>query len=219
MTAKAALAAERREGTGKSGTRKLRAAGRTPAVIYGHGEQTRLLSVDSHEVALLFSRISVENTIVHLKVAGERGELRSLVREVQVHPASRRILHVDFYQIHAGERVEVSVPVRLVGTPAGVRAGGVLHPNVNDLQLRVDVEHIPEAIDVDVSALEVGDSIHVRDIAPPTGAEILLDGDVTICSVTPPTVTAVPEAEAEAEERAPGTSEPEVIRRRAEEEA
>ncbi|MBX6363675.1 MAG: 50S ribosomal protein L25 [Gemmatimonadetes bacterium] len=216
MAAKATLSAQRRQETGKSGARKLRAAGRTPAVVYGHGEQTRLLSVDTHDIALLFSRISVENTIIHLKLDGERGEVRSLVREVQVDPATRQILHVDFYQIHAGERVEVAVPVRLVGTPAGVRAGGILHPNVTDIELRVDVEHIPEAIEVDVSGLEVGDSIHVRDITPPGGAEILMDGDVTICSVTPPTVAAA-EAAAEAEERA-ATSEPEVIRRRAEEE-
>ena len=224
--ASANLTAQTRTASGKGAARKLRAEGRTPAVLYGHGETTRALTVDSHELGVLFSRISVDNTIISLKIEGERGgELRALVREVQLHPASRRILHVDFYQVHAGERIDVDVPLHFTGTAAGVKAGGILHPNFNSLPIRCLLEQIPEAIDVDVSALDVGDSLHMSDITLPEGSVTEFDPETVICSVTPPNVIAVEvpaevaeaaaEAEAEAGAEAP---EPEVIRRRPAEE-
>ncbi len=224
--ASASLTAQKRTAGGKSAARKLRAEGRTPAVLYGHGETTRALTLDSHELGVLFSHISVDNTIINLKIEGERGgELRALVREVQLHPASRRILHVDFYQVHAGEMIDVEVPLHFTGTAAGVKAGGIMHPNFNALPIRCVAEQIPEAIEVDVSALEIGDSLHMSDIKLPEGSTTDFDPEAVICSVTPPTVIAVeapPEAvegvvpvEAEAGAAAP---EPEVIRRRAAEE-
>ncbi len=224
--ASASLTAQKRTAGGKGAARKLRAEGRTPAVLYGHGETTRAITVDSHELGVLFSHISVENTIIQLKIEGERGgALRALVREVQLHPASRRILHVDFYQVHAGERIDVEVPLHFTGTAVGVKAGGIFHPNFNTLPIRCVAEQIPEAIDVDVSALEIGDSMHVSDIAMPEGATTEMDPELVLCSVTPPAVVAVEvpaeaaegvvEAEAEAGAEAP---EPEVIRRRPAEE-
>ena len=218
MVTDATLAAQTRTDAGKSAARKLRAAGRTPAVLYGHGEQTRHLSLDSHELGVLFSRISVDNTIVQLKFEGERAALRTLVREVQIEPASRRILHVDFYQVHAGERIEVEVPLHFVGTAAGVKAGGIMHPNFNALPVHCVAEQIPEFIDVDVSALEIGDTLHTSQLVLPAGATTDLDPDAVICSVTPPTVVAAPEVAPEViEGAAAGVVEPEVIRRRGEE--
>ncbi len=221
MVTNATLAAQARTDAGKSAIRKLRAAGRTPAVIYGHGEETRHLSLDSHELGVLFSRISVENTIIQLKVEGQRGApLRTLVREVQIEPATRRILHVDFYQVHAGERIEVEVPIHFVGTAAGVKAGGILHPNFNSLPVHCLAEQIPEFIEVDVSALDIGDSLHVSQLALPTGATTDMDPESVLCSVTPPTVIAAPEAAAEVTEvAAAGAAEPEVIGRREKEES
>lgn len=213
MAAHANLAASRREATGKSAMRKLRAEGKTPAVLYGRGEQTRMLTVDSHEVGLLFGRISVENTIIDLQVDG--AVLPALVREVQVHPARQNVVHVDFYQIHAGEKLTVEVPITFVGNSEGVRAGGVLHPNISGLEVRCVAERIPEAIEVDVTPLQVGDSVHVRDLQVPDGVEILTDGDVTVCSVTSPTVTAL-ETEATEEEGVGGEVEPALVRRRGE---
>ena len=218
MVATASLAAQKRTGSGKSVVRKLRAAGRTPAVLYGHGETTTHISLDSHELGVLFSHISVENTIINIKV-DNAPEVRALVREVQIHPASRRILHVDFYQIHAGERLDVEVPLHFVGASSGVKAGGILHPNFNTLPIRCLAENIPSAIDVDVTALDIGDTLHTRELTLPQGVTTELDPDAVICSVTPPTVVAV-EAPAEAAEAAAATTEvpePEVIRRRPEE--
>lgn len=214
MASNATLKARQREETGKSRTRKMRAAGRIPAVVYGHGEQTRLLSVDAHELSLLFARVHWENTVITLDIEGERGEVRALVREVQAHPYRPEVLHVDFQQIHAGERVHVLVPLRLVGTAPGVRAGGVLTQPVTDMEVWCTADRIPDHLEIDVSGLEIGDSIHVRDIALPEGVETELDVDQTVCSVSPPAVAAPTPTEAP-EEVASG--EPEVIRRAREE--
>ena len=220
MVANATLTAQPRTGAGKSVTRKLRAVGRTPAVLYGHGEQTRHLTVDAHELGVLFSRIPVESTIIQLSVEGE-GDVRALVREVQIQPSSRRILHVDFYQVHAGETIDVEVPLHFVGAAEGVKAGGILHPNFNVLPIRCLSEQIPAAIEVDVSALGIGDTLHASDLVLPAGATTDMDPDAVLCSVTPPAVVAVEvptEAEeaAAAEAAAAAPSEPEVIRRRPE---
>ena len=216
MGTNAKLQAEPRQDSGKSVTRKMRAAGRIPAVVYGHGEPTRLLSVDAHELELLFNRVHWENTLIELTIKGERTPVRTLVREVQSHAYKPLVVHVDFQQIHAGERVHVSVPIRLSGNPPGVKAGGVMMQTETDLDIRCTPDNIPEFIEVDVSALEIGDSVHLRDIALPEGVEPDIDADRTICSVTPPTVAVTTEAA----EEAPATEggEPEVIRKAREDE-
>jgi large subunit ribosomal protein L25 len=213
MASDAKLKASPRADTGKNSARKMRATGRVPAVVYGHGEQTRMLSVDAHELELLFKRVHWENTIIHLTIAGERGDVRALVREVQAHPYRGTVLHVDFQQIHAGEKVTVQVPIRLIGTPPGVKLGGILMNTITDLEVRCLADRIPEVIEVDVSNLAIGDSVHLREITLPEGVEAQIDAERSICSVAPPAVA--PVAEAPAEEAPP--SEPEVIRRGREE--
>lgn len=212
MATKATLKAQPRAERGKGAARKARAAGRIPAVVYGHGEATRELTVDAHELELLFARVHYENTIINLDIAGEKGEVKVLVREVQSHAFRPDVLHVDFYQIHAGEKVVVDVPVRLQGTAPGVRAGGVMMQTITDLEVRCLPDNIPEYIDADVSQLEIGNAIHVGELTLPEGVEPQVDADRVVCSVTPPSVSAV-EAEAPVEEVAATTSEPEVIRR------
>jgi large subunit ribosomal protein L25 len=217
MAVNTTLSLRPRDGSGKGSARKLRAAGRIPGVIYGHGEETRSVSVDRHEFELLFSRVHVENTVLSLEIEGQR-PIKALVREVQAHPVRADVLHVDFYQIHAGEKVSVQVPIRLQGTPAGVRAGGMLQHTLNDLPIRCLADAIPETITADVTALEIGDSLHISDLQIPDGVELELEGDVTVCSVSPPTVAAL-EPEAEVAEGVGGEVEPEVIRHRDEEQA
>src|SRR5690554_4017042 len=99
------LKAEKRDEAGKGTARKLRGAGRIPAVLYGRGEETRSLSVDAHELELLMQRVHLENTVVQLKIDGVRSAVKAIAREVQRHPSRPFILHVDFYQIHAGEKI------------------------------------------------------------------------------------------------------------------
>lgn len=214
MPTNATLTAKPRDGAGKGDNRKLRSGGNIPAVVYGHGEQTRSVAIDAHELELLFSRVHVENTIIDLKIEGEKAPIKALVREVQTHPARGNVLHVDFYQIHAGERVNVQLPIRLVGAAPGVKAGGILQHTMDELDVRVSADNIPDHIEVDISGLGINQSVHVRDIKVPEGVEVLDTGDRSVCSVIPPqagiTETAAP---AEGAEVAAAPVEPEVIKR------
>jgi large subunit ribosomal protein L25 len=173
-----------------------------------------MVSIDAHELELLFARVHWENTIIDLDIAGEKAAVRALIREVQAHPFRGQVLHVDFQQIHAGEKVTVEVPIRLIGAAPGVKLGGVLMNTITDLEVRCSSDRIPEVIEIDVSNLGIGDSVHLRDITLPEGVEAQIDADRSICSVAPPAV--MPTAEAPVEEAA--TTEPEVIRRGREEE-
>jgi large subunit ribosomal protein L25 len=203
MAENATLKAAVRTETGKGAMRRLRREGRIPAVVYGRGEATRPLSVDAHDFEMLTKHHSLDTTIIELSIEGagrKGGRLRTLIAEVQNHPYKPQVLHVDFQQIHAGERVTVQVPIRLHGTPAGVRAGGVLQHVLHDVELECAVEEIPESLDVDVGALEIGDSVHVSELAIPENVEILIDAERTVCTVAPPTVLEVPEEEEAAAE-------------------
>lgn len=215
MAANATLNAKAREGQGKGDNRKLRQTGYIPAVIYGHGETTRSVAVNAHELELLFARVHVENTVIDLNVEGEKKAIRALVREVQKHPAKGQVVHVDFYQIHAGERVHIQIPINFVGTPVGVRNGGMLQHTMDEIDVRVSSDNIPGTIDVDVSNLDIGDSVHVSDLPIPEGMEVLDAPERSVCSVTPPQAGVAEAAPVEA----PTTSEPEVIRRKKEDES
>ncbi|MEN8374955.1 MAG: 50S ribosomal protein L25/general stress protein Ctc [Gemmatimonadota bacterium] len=210
------LIATPRAERGKGAARKLRGTGRVPAVVYGRQEETRALSVDAHELTLLFNRISVENTIIELSVEGEDAPVNTLVREVQAHPYRNEILHVDFYQVRAGEEIEVGVPIRLEGTPIGVREdGGVLDHVIHDLTVRCVPSKIPNVIELDVSEMVIGDALHVSDINLPEGVTTLIDLERTICSVAAPRAEEEPEVEEGEEEELlegeEGAGEPEVI--------
>jgi large subunit ribosomal protein L25 len=201
----ATLNAARRTDTGKGAARSLRRDGRIPGVVYGHGEDTLSISLDAHDFGKLISGISVENTILELKIDGA-ADSRALIREVQWHPYKPVILHVDLYQVHAGEKVHLEIPIRVEGNPLGVRdQGGVLQQVRHELSIECLPKDIPERITLDVSELEIGDSIHVRDIEVP-GATILAEGDLTLVTVVPPTL-----AKVEDEEPEEGVIEPEVV--------
>ncbi|HIL89864.1 MAG TPA: 50S ribosomal protein L25, partial [Gemmatimonadetes bacterium] len=156
------LKAQKREGTGKGVARKLRQEGRIPAVLYGRELGTMHLSLDTHEAENLFHSISTENTIVGLKVEGVGELFQTLVREIQSHPFKSSLIHVDFLRIQAGVAVDVEVPLRLVGDPIGVKnSGGVLEQVMNELPVKCIPSKIPELIEVDVSELDINESLHV----------------------------------------------------------
>ena len=204
----AKLAAVVRHDMGKGVARKLRAAGKVPAVMYGHGEQTRSLTLDGHELFLLFSKVHWENTLITLDIEGE--SVSTLVREVQSHAYKNEVLHVDFYQIHANEKLEVEIPIRLHGTPAGIKLGGMLSHAINDLMVSCLPKDIPDHIDVDISHLDLNDSIHVKDLPLPAGVTSVIDGERVVCVVNPPSTSADPAA------AAPADAEPEVIKKKPE---
>ncbi|MFO7894792.1 MAG: 50S ribosomal protein L25/general stress protein Ctc [Longimicrobiales bacterium] len=197
MAEKAILKAERRETTGGGAARRMRRDGKIPAVVYGRGEETRPLTLDAHDFQVLVKHHSLDTTLVDLDIEGEGEPVQTLVVEIQAHPYKPEVLHVDFQQIHAGEMVTVEVPINLVGTPEGVREGGVLQQVMHVVELDCAVEAIPEDFEVDVSELLIGDSVHISDLHVPEGVEIHVDPSRTVCTVAAPTILELPEEEEE----------------------
>jgi large subunit ribosomal protein L25 len=205
----ASLSASVRDGIGTGVARKLRQAGQVPAVIYGHGREPQSLAVNTREVEKLLSQVSAASTVIELTVDGRTA--RTLIREIQRHPFKRSIVHIDFQELVAGEKVTVSVPLRFVGTADGVRnSGGILEETMHQVHIRVDPSYIPDHIDVDVTPLTIGHSFHIRDLKLPEGVAVLDDAGATVCvCVAPKTATeATPGAEGEA-----AAAEPELIRK------
>ena len=202
------LSASARDIGGKGVARKLRSEGRIPAVVYGHGREPQPLSINSRELDRLLDHIAAEATVIDLDIDGKPA--RTLIREIQRHPFKRQILHVDFQELVAGEKISVRLPIILVGVPDGVRLdGGILDQTMRELEVEVDPSNIPNHVDIDVTKLTIGSSIHVRDITLPEGVEVLDDGDASVCVVSAPraAVEAVATEETEAV-----AAEPEVIR-------
>lgn len=197
----------RREALGKGGARKARAAGNIPGVLYGHGEEPVAVTVQGREFDLALRGHKGGNPIVSLAVSG--GEYTALIRAVQYDPLTHDILHLDFQHISLTETIEVKVTVHLKGLPIGVKdGGGILETILREIDVRCLPTAIPSSIEVDVSHLNIGDSVHVREVVVPD-VTILNDGDETIATVVPPTVMEEKPADAVAVEGAP--SEPEVI--------
>jgi len=212
--ASASLSAEARTETGKGVARKLRAAGRVPAVIYGHAREAQALSLPTRELEKLLSSISTGSTVVELSVGS--ATTKTLIREVQRHPFKKQILHVDFQELVAGEKVTVEIPLVFVGTPEGVRlSGALLEQILHSIEVLVDPAHIPNHIDVDVTNLAMGHSLHVRELVLPPGLEVLTEEDATVCAVVAPRAV-VEETPAESTEET--AAEPELIRKPKEEE-
>lgn len=196
MSANAMLKAEKRDGRGKGAARKLRSDGRVPAVVYGGDQKGLTVSVDAGEAEHLFNAISVENTIVALDIEGEDAPFQTLVREIQVHPYRPQLLHIDFYRVTEGVMVDVEIPILLEGIPEGVKqSGGVLQQVIHELPVTCLPSKIPESFELDVTELELGDSIHVADLSVEEGVEIQLDPERTICTVVLPKQEIVEEEE------------------------
>jgi large subunit ribosomal protein L25 len=212
MTITKSLTASKREAGGKGAARKLRREGRVPAVLYGKDMDSVTLSLDAMEVEHLFQAISVENTIVELQIEGGESH-QTLVREIQSHPFRYELVHIDFLRIQSDVEVDVEVPVELVGTPVGVKQhGGVLEQIIHELPVRCLPSFIPERIEVDVSALDIEDSLHLEDIQLPEGVEATIDPERTLCLVSAPRAAIEEGAEEGAEGEEPGEApEPEVV--------
>ena len=180
--AEASLQARRREETGKGVARRLRRAGRIPAVVYGKGMEPIPLSLDEQETVLLFESIPVANTILQLAI--DDGEtLRTLVREIQTHPFRPDVMHVDFLHLRRGIAIELSVPISLSGTPAGTRTGGRLDIVLHETHVRCTPANIPESLEADISELDIGGSLRLGDIALPEDVELLSGPDTLVCHV------------------------------------
>lgn len=203
-----ALQSESRDGAGKGVARKLRMAGRLPAVLYGRKEAPVALSLDEVEVRGIL-RKHPDSAIVDLKVGGAVA-LNAIVRDVQRHPASGRLVHVDLQRISLTEKIRVEVHVNLTGLSDGVKnQGGILEHGLRNVNVLCLPTEIPHEITVDVSALRIHDSLRIKDVAAAyPNVEFLDDADTTLANVIPPIVEAVA-----VEEPAATTAEPELIRK------
>jgi large subunit ribosomal protein L25 len=199
------LAADSRTNVGKGAARSLRREGKVPAVIYGHGRAPQALSLDHKSVGRLLEVIGGEAALVDLTIDGAASG-QVIVREVQRNPVKRsEVIHLDLYAVVAGEPITVEVPVHVVGVSDGVRNfGGVLDFHHHRLTVKCLPKHLPEHIEIDITALGVGDAIYVRDLTV-ANAEIMHDADTVVVGVL---AGRVEEAPAEA-----AAVEPEVIKK------
>jgi large subunit ribosomal protein L25 len=197
-------AIERDGKSGKGTARKIRASGRVPAVLYGHGMDPVSLAVDSRDLFHVLHTDAGTNVLIDLQV-GSKHHL-AMPREIQRDHIRGQFLHVDFLAVRRDEKITVDVPVNLVGESHGVKEGGVVEHHLWELKVECFPTDVPDAIEADITPLGIGESLQVGDIAPPPGAAVLNEPTETIVSVVPPPVLAVEEevavseaAEAEAE--------------------
>ena len=189
--ATAQLSASPRTTSGKGAARSLRSAGQIPAVIYGHARQPLSLAVPTREFEKLLARGSAESTVIELTLDG--GVARTLIREIQRHPYKKQILHIDFQELVAGEKVSVNVPIVLTGIPEGVRvSGGILSQVMSELSIRVDPVNIPRRIEADVTNVAIGHALHVSDLKVQEGIDVLDDTEATVAVVSAPKVEVEP---------------------------
>lgn len=200
------MKAEVREEVGKGAVRKLRVKGMIPAIFYGPRSKSIPLVIDPKELAKALQTEAGENVLIDLEIRkGDQSDRKVvMVKDLQIDPLQRTTLHTDFYEVAMDEVVTVEIPIHLAGKPEGTKMGGILEQIRRVVQIQCLPGDIPKAIEVDVSSLKIGDSIHVEDLKVEK-AKILFDTNFTIATVVPPVVEekvaeeVVPEAAAEEE--------------------
>ncbi len=207
------LTAQTRTGIGRSAVNAIKKQGLVPAVVYGGSDTPQALSLNAREIHNLLSHATSEHVLVDLAITdgGSTTSRLALIQEVQHHPLKRNVLHVDFHAVKADEKLHAEIPVATLGEPAGVKNfGGILEIALHSLEVECLPKDLPELITLDVSTLNVGDAIHVRDIKFAEGVTTRVDGDLTVVRVAAPKVEIEPTVAATA-------AEPEVLKEKKEE--
>jgi large subunit ribosomal protein L25 len=201
------LAATPRTETGKGAARSLRRSGQVPAIIYGHSREPQNLAIGARELEKLLEHVT-ESTVIELSLGTATS--RTLIREIQRHPFRKQILHVDFQELVAGEKIHVRVPLVFTGIAEGVRVGGgIMETMVRDIEVEVDPASMPDHINVDVSNLTIGHSLHLADIVLPAGVVALGDEEMSIVAIAAPKASDTPLSV----EAIAAPAEPELIRK------
>lgn len=203
------LEVKKRDNSGKQACRKIRKSGFVPAVVYGLEEEPMPIEVAFGDIESA-RRAGGEHAVIDLKITSGGDDERTvpvIVRAEQFHPARGELLHVDFYRVNLKKEITSEVPLESFGEPAGHKFGGILEHSLRELEVKCLPDKLPEKIEVDVSSLNIGDSLHVSDITAPEGVEILNEPEMMVLSLIPPRL----EEEAEVEEAAEEGAEPEVI--------
>ncbi|MBI5966678.1 MAG: 50S ribosomal protein L25, partial [Deltaproteobacteria bacterium] len=172
---------------GKGAAHRLRREGRIPAVLYGRGMEAYSLTLNPKDLEKILTSGARENTLIGLKITGAGKEKISnkvvMLKDLQVHPIRRLYLHADFYAVAMDEKIEVEVPIHLTGKAEGVKSGGILEQPRREVRIRCLPSDILEFIEVDVSALKIGDSLHIQDISSSAKCEIIAETNFTVASV------------------------------------
>jgi large subunit ribosomal protein L25 len=189
------LNVEPRDGRGKGPSRRLRQGGKIPGVFYGPKSTALPLAVDGKEFRLHVSNLEGSHLIRFKSPAADLQHKVALVREVQVHPVSGQVLHVDFYEVDLTQRLQVTVPLHFVGKAVGTTEGGILQPVLREIEVECLPTDIPPFIEVDVSALAIHDAIHLADLQLPANVTPVFESNEAVVTVLPPTVEEVKAAE------------------------
>lgn len=211
------LNADIRQNMGNGPARRLRQDGKIPAILYGKGKDNVMLSVSTVEFEQIIKDSSAGQLFVDLVIGDKKKEKRHvMVKELQTNPTSRELLHIDFYEISMDQKIKVNVPVVAVGKSKGVELGGILQIIRRELEVFCIPGEIPEAFEIDITDLDVGDSVHVNEIPLTGDIEIAADVNFTVLTVVSPKVEEEPveeeeelEGEGEGEEGAEAESESE----------
>jgi len=197
------LDTQRRDDSGKGVARKLRAAGRVPAVFYGHDQEATPLSVDAREMSHVLHTSGGSNVLLDLIVDGKPH--LAMPREIQRDYIHNKLIHIDFLAVSRTETITVDVPVVEVGDSIGIKEGGVVEHHLRALRVECLPQDVPERLEVDITELNIGDMIHVREVPVPAGVAILTNPDDAVLSVITPAALRT-----EAELLLPGEEAPEV---------
>ncbi len=184
------LNVEFRGTTGKSVVRRLRAAGKIPAICYGPGKEPMALALDPSELVKSLDPVKKTNTVLTLTVSGAPGDgdssLTVMLRDYQKDPIRGHLTHADFVRVDLTKPVHATVPILLTGKAEGVKLGGIMHQVIRVLEISCTPDKIPAKLEVDVSNLGMNEAIHVSDLKLPEGVRPLADGGSTVCAVTAP---------------------------------
>jgi len=201
------LKASQRQAVGNGPSRVLRRDGKIPAILYGPKTEPIKLAIDRLELEPIFKSGAVAQKLLKLEIDGVDSARRVMIKELQKHPVSRTVLHLDLYEVSMDQKIKVMVPVVTTGKSAGVEVGGMLQIIRRELEVFCLPDQIPENITIDITALEIGDSVHVEDLPMDEAVEIPADVNFTILTILSP--TAEEEEEVEGEEEGEGEGEEE----------
>ncbi len=210
---KIALTAQVRERAGKGVARGLRRNQMVPAVLYSHGKSTPI-SVGDKEVTKVLNTEGGEHALINLKLEGSKESARlALIKDYQLDPVSGKLIHVDLMEVAMNEKVKIEVAVHITGSSIGVKEGGIFQYGLRNLEIECLPGQIPDSVDVDITALKINESIHVRDIKLADGIRILTDQDATVATVQPPISEAKLEAMLTATPAVTEGAEPELVKK------
>jgi large subunit ribosomal protein L25 len=202
------LKASVRTSAGKGVSRSLRREGKLPAILYGSDIESVSLAINTHDIELLLNKVSYTQALINLAVEnGQSYEKMVMIKEIQADPLSQKYLHIDFYEIKMDRKISTTAPLLITGVSKGVEAGGTLQIIRRELDVVCLPSEIPDSIEIDISDLDMGDSIHVADIRPAAGIEIPYDVNFTVVTVvSPKTEAEAVEAAGEEAEEGEGTA-------------